>query len=129
MTFRILCISDISISGFRYFEVSKFGCGLTSSRNHVSKVFFYEDAKNAQDIFENIEKMNQNFLHLIALRRCETLSSAREIASMALSAEQARHTENVSHCLKGRFSWIRPKIKQNLRIFGWKMKRHTNFCF
>ena len=31
------------------------------------------------------------------LRRCETLSSAREIASMALSAEQARHTENVFH--------------------------------
>ena len=31
------------------------------------------------------------------LRRCETLSSAREIATMALSAEQARHTENVFH--------------------------------
>ena len=31
------------------------------------------------------------------LRRCETLWSAREIASMALSAEQARHTENVFH--------------------------------
>ena len=31
--------------------------------------------------------------------------------------------------LKGRFSWIRPKIKQNLRIFFGKMKRHTNFCF
>ena len=29
------------------------------------------------------------------LRACETLWSAREIASMALSAEQARHTENV----------------------------------
>ena len=33
----------------------------------------------------------------LALRRCETLWSAREIASMALSAEQARHTENVFH--------------------------------
>ena len=33
----------------------------------------------------------------ITLRRCETLWSAREIASMALSAEQARHTENVFH--------------------------------
>ena len=32
-----------------------------------------------------------------SLRRCETLWSAREIASMALSAEQARHTENVFH--------------------------------
>ena len=31
------------------------------------------------------------------LRRCETLWSAREIASMALSPEQARHTENVFH--------------------------------
>ena len=31
------------------------------------------------------------------LRRCEILWSAREIASMALSAEQARHTENVLH--------------------------------
>ena len=33
----------------------------------------------------------------IVLRRCETLWSAREIASMALSAEQVRHTENVFH--------------------------------
>ena len=33
----------------------------------------------------------------ITLRRSETLWSAREIASMALSAEQARHTENVFH--------------------------------
>ena len=32
-----------------------------------------------------------------ALRRCETLWSAREIASMAPSAEQARHAENVFH--------------------------------
>ena len=31
------------------------------------------------------------------LRRCETLWSARDIASIALSAEQARHTENVFH--------------------------------
>ena len=31
------------------------------------------------------------------LRRCESLWSAREIASMALSPEQARHTENVFH--------------------------------
>ena len=31
------------------------------------------------------------------LRQCETLWSAREIASMTLSAEQARHTENVFH--------------------------------
>ena len=31
----------------------------------------------------------------IALRRCETLWSAREIASVTLSAEQHRHTENV----------------------------------
>ena len=31
------------------------------------------------------------------LRRCETLWSAREIASIAPSAEQARHAENVFH--------------------------------
>ena len=38
------------------------------------------------------------FLNLFPpLRRCETLWSAREIASMALSAEQARHTEKMSH--------------------------------
>ena len=35
--------------------------------------------------------------HTLSLRRCETLWSAREIASMALSPEQARHTENVFH--------------------------------
>ena len=33
----------------------------------------------------------------IYLRRCETLWSAREIASMAPSAEQATHAENVFH--------------------------------
>ena len=33
----------------------------------------------------------------ITLRRCETLWSAREIASMAPSAEQAGHTENMFH--------------------------------
>ena len=31
------------------------------------------------------------------LRRCGTLCSAREMASMAFSAEQVRHTENVFH--------------------------------
>ena len=34
---------------------------------------------------------------ILHLRRCETLWSAREIASMAPSAEQARHAENVFH--------------------------------
>ena len=39
----------------------------------------------------------------IALRRCETLWSAREIASMTLSAEQVRHTEIVFHiALRGK---------------------------
>ena len=33
------------------------------------------------------------------LRAFETLSSAREIASMALSAEREGHTENVFHML------------------------------
>ena len=40
-----------------------------------------EQARHAENVFH------------IALRRCETLWSAREIASMALSAEQARHTQ------------------------------------
>ena len=31
------------------------------------------------------------------LRACETLWSAREIVSVALSAEQERHTENMFH--------------------------------
>ena len=38
---------------------------------------------------------NVQFMHLS--RRCETIWNAREIAPMALSAEQARHTENVFH--------------------------------
>ena len=33
----------------------------------------------------------------LTLRACETLRSAREIASVALSAERERHTENVFH--------------------------------
>ena len=33
----------------------------------------------------------------IVLRRCETLWSAREISSMALSAEQAKNDDNVFH--------------------------------
>ena len=35
----------------------------------------------------------------IHLRRCETRWSAREIASVTLSPEQERHTENVFHML------------------------------
>ena len=34
---------------------------------------------------------------ILALRQCETLWRAREIASVALSAERERHTENVLH--------------------------------
>ena len=33
------------------------------------------------------------------LRRCETLWSARDMASLALSAERQRHTENMFHML------------------------------
>ena len=36
---------------------------------------------------------------LSELRACETLWSARELASVALSAERKRHTENVFHML------------------------------
>ena len=34
---------------------------------------------------------------MMFLGACETLWSAREIASVALSAERERHTENVFH--------------------------------
>ena len=47
-----------------------------------------------------------------SLRRCETLWSAREIASMALSAEQARHAENVFHIA------LNIKIKIRIQIKG-----------
>ena len=40
---------------------------------------------------------NGKSVNSATLRRCEPLWSAREIASMALSAEQARHAENVFH--------------------------------
>ena len=36
----------------------------------------------------------------IYLRTCETLSSAREIASVALTAERKRRTENVFHIVE-----------------------------
>ena len=39
------------------------------------------------------------------LRACEILWSAREIASVALSAEQKRHTKNVFHMLLTRRNW------------------------
>ena len=48
-------------------------------------------------------RKNNNYILLVSgselkfLRRCGTLWSAREIASMAPSAEQARHAENVFH--------------------------------
>ena len=35
----------------------------------------------------------------LILRACETLWSAREMASVALSAAQERHTENMFHIL------------------------------
>ena len=35
----------------------------------------------------------------ITLRACETLWSAREIASVVLSAERERHTENMFHII------------------------------
>ena len=46
---------------------------------------------------ESLHPSHHSRVFHIALRRCETLWSAREIASMALSAKQARHTENVFH--------------------------------
>ena len=49
------------------------------------------------------------------LRRCETLWSAREIASMALSAEQVRHTENVFHIA------LREKNDNTISICNWNV--------
>ena len=71
------------------------------SLNHLT--FFIDEFD--QKLVENLSKKIQLSLALmaarpvchLALRRCETLWSARETASMALSAEQARHTENVFH--------------------------------
>ena len=51
-----------------------------------------EIVKKCVEMCRKVEKK----IH-IALRRCEILWSGSEIALMALSAEQARHTENVFH--------------------------------
>ena len=45
------------------------------------------------------------FHYVGILRACETLRSAREIASVALSAERERYTENVFHIVKESSTW------------------------
>ena len=45
----------------------------------------------------NYPQVVKLFNIIVILRRCETLWRAREIALLALSTEQARHTENVFH--------------------------------
>ena len=78
---------------------------------------------------------NSKFYCAVALRRCETLWNAREIASMALSAKQARHTENVFHCVvtsgKARFHsenevWkFAGNLKLSLEVGTIRIKRNN----
>ena len=51
------------------------------------------------------------------LRACETLWSAREIASAALSAERERHTENVFHIVLSLFSVIGNNLSSRISKF------------
>ena len=59
-----------------------------------------------------------------ALRRCETLWSAREIASMALTAEQARYTENVFHIALSLSRWAdeKPSDEEAIKVWKWQIK-------
>ena len=92
----ILNISDFLI----YFQISSF-----LSRHNGNTAGRREPRTAVEKLSNNIAKKwrldgthaRMGSAYFQFLRRCETLSSAREIASMALSAEQARHTENVFH--------------------------------
>ena len=68
----------------------------------------------------------------LVLRRCETLWSAREIASMAPSAEQAGHTENMFHialtaCSKisACDAWLRPECQRRKKKFVLRSSLNT----
>ena len=64
----------------------------------------------------------------ITLKRCETLWSAREIASMALSAEQARHTENVFHIALRRCETLWSAREIASVAFSAERERHAEQC-
>ena len=57
------------------------------------------------------------------LRRCKTLWSARKLAPMALSAEQARHTENVFHIA------LRLAEETNIVSYTSRVSQHANYLF
>ena len=62
-----------------------------SRKKVLHEVYFFFDRKIT--VFDAYVPVSTNS----RIKPCETLWSAREIASVALSAEQERHTENVFH--------------------------------
>ena len=64
------------------------------------------------------------FADITELRACETLWSAREIASVALSAERERRTENVFHMLLRGIYKVKYQLREtiffNLLRYGGK---------
>ena len=65
----------------------------------------------------------------LALRRCETLWSAREIASMAPSAEQARHAENEFHIALRRCETLWSAREIASMALSAEQVRHTENVF
>ena len=90
--------------------------------NNVAKSIFQLKNLSSMNLTQMSIKMFS--FYLSTLRRCETLWSAREIASMALSAKQARHTETVFHVALSRIEHLLSEIlgtgpSSNYRKFGW----------
>ena len=96
----------------RYEELLKFNSPRTCMRHNLIWGFLIQaKAFFIQYLIRRLKKVNLNRNFYIwkenikirltcfkpLLRACETIWSAREIASVALSAEQQRHTENVFH--------------------------------
>ena len=54
-------------------------------------------------------------MSIISLRACETLWSAREIVSVALSAERERHTDNMFHIVLNKYSHTVLEITLNFQ--------------
>ena len=89
--------------------------------NNVAKSIFQLKNLSSMNLTQMSIKMFS--FYLSTLRRCETLWSAREIASMALSAKQARHTETVFHVALSRIEHLLSEIlgtgpSSNYRKFG-----------
>ena len=74
-------------------KIATHSTGITSA---ICVAFFWvvNASRNEKICFQFL--IPTTVFHML-LRRCDTLWSAREIASVALSAEQERHTENVFH--------------------------------